>query len=134
MSIYVVTVTKRSDSAPYMGYPTSCERITTKMASSYDDAVAYAVEFYLKEYNDRETFLYNGHDTTTFNAIVDSNRGNPRDLMTGLFGYFESNPEGMFDGEHVSRTFQVSIEEEKQINHSAIVAELAFEIRKWTED
>jgi len=129
MSIYIVTATSTSDD-----YKRVYSSSATKMASSYEDAVACAVEFYLEEVSDCEKFDW--HDATAFNEIVDANRGDFRNLMTGLFEYFESDPEGMFDGEYVPTTFQVSIGDEQgniELNQSAI-AELAFEIRNSTAD
>jgi len=129
MSIYVITATSTSDD-----YKRVYSSSTTKMATSYEDAVACAVEFYLEEVSDCEKFEY--HDATAFNAIVDANRGDFRNLMTGLFEYFESDPEGMFDGEYVPTTFQVFIGDEQnniELNQSAIT-ELALEIRNSTAD
>ena len=129
MSIYIVTATSTSDD-----YKRVYSSSTTKMATSYEDAVACAVEFYLEEVSDCEKFEY--HDATAFNEIVDANRGDFRNLMTGLFEYFESDRAGMFDGEYVPTTFQVTISDEQnniELNQSAI-AELAFEIRNSTAD
>ena len=124
MSKYLITATSTSDD-----YKRVYSNAETKTASSYEDAVACAVSFYLERVHDYDMFEY--EDATEFNSIVDAHKGNFRELMQTLHDYFEGSYETLFKGEFVPNTYSVSIEQEEhesEIDENAIL-ELVAEIR-----
>ena len=81
----------------------------TALATSYDDAVVRAVEFYLERLDDGDAFEY--YNPSGFNNVIERFRNGT--LFSALFDYFESNPEGMFTGEFVPETLSVTIEDDE---------------------
>ena len=104
MSVFIVTATHTDDD--YKRPHVSSE---TAMATSREDAVARAVEFYLERLDGGYAFDY--HNPSGFNKVIEQHRNDPRTLFSALLDYFESNPEGMFTGEFVPETLSVTIEE-----------------------
>ena len=106
MGIYTITATSTDDDykRPYV-------HSESRLASSHEDAVAVAVSMYLEVVQDYEKFEY--HDSATFDAIVDKHSGDFRALMTDLHAYFERDADGLFVGEFVPCTFEVTISGEQ---------------------
>jgi hypothetical protein len=104
MGIFIVTATSTDDD--YKRPHVSSE---TAMATSYEDAVVHAVEFYLERLDEGYAFDY--HNPARFSKIIEQHRNNHNALFSALLDYFESNPEGMFTGEFVPETLCVTIEE-----------------------
>ena len=129
MSKYLITATSTSDD-----YKRVYSNAETKTASSYEDAVACAVSFYLERVNDYDMFEY--EDATEFNSIVDEHKGDFGELMQTLHEYFEASEDTLFKGEFVPNTYCVSIEQEgddNEIDKDAIL-ELVSEIRGEEDD
>ena len=108
MSVFIVTAIYTDDDfkRPY-------SRSETAMASSREDAVVRAVEFYLEWLDNGYAFDY--HNPSGFNKVIEQHRNNPQTLFSALLDYFESNPEGMFTGEYVPETLCVTIEESDHV-------------------
>ena len=104
MSVFIVTATHTDDD--YKRPHVSSE---TAMATSREDAVVRAVEFYLERLDGGWVFDY--HNPSGFNKVIEQHRNNPQTLFSALLDYFESNPEGMFTGEYVPETLCVTISE-----------------------
>ena len=104
MSVFIVTATHTDDD--YKRPHVSSE---TAMATSREDAVVRAVEFYLERLDGGWVFDY--HNPSGFNKVIEQHRNNPQTLFSALLDYFESNPEGMFTGEFVPETLCVTISE-----------------------
>ena len=104
MSVFIVTATHTDDD-----YKRPYSSSQTAMATSYEDAVVRAVEFYLERLDDGYAFDY--HNPSGFNKVIEQHRNSPQTLFSALLDYFESNPEGMFTGEFVPETLCVTIEE-----------------------
>tara|TARA_Y100000592_G_scaffold47800_2_gene75882 strand:- start:1964 stop:2365 length:402 start_codon:yes stop_codon:yes gene_type:complete len=104
MGIFIVTATSTDDDykRPYVSSETA-------MATSREDAVVRAVEFYLERLDGGYSFDY--HSPSGFNQIIEKHRNSPQSLFSALYDYFESNPEGMFTGEFVPETLSVTISE-----------------------
>ena len=124
MGIYTITATSTDDDykRPYV-------HSESRLASSHEDAVAVAVSMYLEVVRDYEKFEY--HDSAKFDQILDEHAGDFRALMADLHAYFEADSEGMFAGEFVPCTFEVTISGEQgsiALDKDAI-AELLNEIR-----
>ena len=83
------------------------------MATSREDAVVRAVEFYLERLDGGYAFDY--HNPSGFNKVIEQHRNNPQTLFSALLDYFESDPEGMFTGEFVPETLCVTIEESDHV-------------------
>ncbi len=108
MSVFIVTATHTDDD--YKRPHVSSE---TAMATSREDAVVRAVEFYLERLDGGWVFDY--HKPSGFNKVIEQHRNNPQTLFSALLDYFESNPEGMFTGEFVPETLCVTIEESDHV-------------------
>ena len=108
MSVYIVTATYTDDD-----YKRPYSSSRTALATSYEDAVVRAVEFYLERLDDGDAFEY--YNPSGFNNVIERFRNDPRTLFSALFDYFESNPEGMFTGEFVPETLSVTIEESEHV-------------------
>ena len=108
MSVFIVTATHTDDD--YKRPHVSSE---TAMATSREDAVVRAVEFYLERLDGGWVFDY--HNPSGFNKVIENHRNNPQTLFSALLDYFESNPEGMFTGEFVPETLCVTIEESDHV-------------------
>jgi hypothetical protein len=108
MSVFIVTATHTDDDykRPYVS-------TETEMATSREDAVVRAVEFYLDRLDGGYAFDY--HNPSGFNKVIEQHRNSPQTLFSALLDYFESNPEGMFTGEFVPETLCVTIEESDHV-------------------
>ena len=104
MSVFIVTATHTDDD--YKRPHVSSE---TAMATSHEDAVVRAVEFYLDRLDGGYAFDY--HNPSGFNKVIEQHRKSPKTLFSALYDYFESDPEGMFTGEYVPETLCVTISE-----------------------
>ena len=104
MSVFIVTATHTDDD--YKRPDVSSE---TAMATSHEDAVVRAVEFYLDRLDNGYAFDF--HSPSGFSKVIEQHRKNPKTLFSALYDYFESNPEGMFTGEFVPETLYVTISE-----------------------
>lgn len=104
MSVFIVTATHTDDD-----YKRPYSSSETAMATSREDAVVRAVEFYLDRLDDGYAFDY--HNPSGFSKVIEQHRNNPQALFSALYDYFESDPEGMFTGEFVPETLSVTIEE-----------------------
>jgi len=108
MGIFIVTATSTNDD--YKRPRVSSE---TAMASSREDAVIRAVEFYLERLDSGYSFDF--HNPSGFSKVIEQHRNNSQSLFSALYNYFESNPEGMFTGEYVPETLCVTISEREQV-------------------
>tara|TARA_A100000172_G_scaffold64418_2_gene43887 strand:- start:1522 stop:1914 length:393 start_codon:yes stop_codon:yes gene_type:complete len=108
MGIFIVTATHTDDD--YKRPHVSSE---TAMATSHEDAVVRAVEFYLERLDGGYSFDY--HNPSGFNKVIEQHRNSPQTLFSALYDYFESNPEGMFTGEFVPETLNVTISENEHV-------------------
>lgn len=108
MSVFIVTATHTDDDykRPYVS-------TQTEMATSREDAVVRAVEFYLERLDGGYAFDY--HNPSGFNKVIEQHRNNPQTLFSALLEYFESNPDGMFTGDYVPETLSVTISESENI-------------------
>jgi len=108
MSVFIVTATHTNDDykRPYVS-------TQTEMATSREDAVVLAVDFYLDQLDGGCWFDH--YDPLGFNKIVDQHRSNPKALMPALLEYFENDPEDMFAGEYVPKILSVTISESESI-------------------
>ena len=104
MSVFIVTATHTDDD--YKRPHVSSE---TAMATSREDAVVRAVEFYLDRLDRGYAFEY--HNPSGFSKVIEQHRNSPKVLFSELLDYFESDPEGMFTGEFVPETLCVTISE-----------------------
>jgi hypothetical protein len=104
MSVFIVTATHTDDD--YKRPHVSSE---TAMATSREDAVIRAVEFYLDRLDDG--YAFDCHSPSGFSKVIEQHRNSPQTLFSALHDYFESNPEGMFTGEFVPETLCVTISE-----------------------
>ena len=91
MSVFIVTATHTDDD--YKRPHSSSE---TAMATSREDAVIRAVEFYLDRLDDG--YAFDCHSPSGFSKVIEQHRNSPQTLFSALHDYFESNPEGMFTG------------------------------------
>ena len=108
MSVFIVTATHTDDD--YKRPHVSSE---TAMATSREDAVVRAVEFYLDRLDGGYAFDY--HNPSGFSKVIEQHRNSPKVLFSELLDYFESDPEGMFTGEFVPETLCVTIEESDHV-------------------
>ena len=108
MSVFIVTATHTDDDykRPYVSSETA-------MATSREDAVARAVEFYLERLDNG--YAFDCHNPSGFSKVIEQHRNNPQTLFSALLDYFESNPDGMFTGEYVPETLCVTIEESDHV-------------------
>src|SRR5210317_861423 len=104
MSVFIVTATHTDDD-----YKRPYSSSQTAMATSYEDDVVRAVEFYLERLDDG--YAFDCHNPSGFNKVIEQHRNSPQTLFSALLDYFESNPEGMFTGEFVPETLCVTVEE-----------------------
>jgi len=104
MSVFIVTATHTDDDykRPYVSSETA-------MASTREDAIVRAVEFYLDRLDDGYAFDY--CNPAEFSNIIDQHRNNSKALFSALYDYFERDPEGLFTGEYVPETLSVTISE-----------------------
>jgi hypothetical protein len=108
MSVFIVTATHTDDDykRPYVSSETA-------MASTREDAIVRAVEFYLDRLDEGYAFEY--HNPTGFSEIIKQHRNNSKALFSALYDYFERDPEGLFTGEYVPETLSVTIGESDHV-------------------
>jgi hypothetical protein len=108
MSVFIVTATHTDDDykRPYVSSETA-------MASTREDAIVRAVEFYLDRLDEGYAFEY--HNPTGFSEIIKQHRNNSQALFSALYDYFERDPEGLFTGEYVPETLSVTIGESDHV-------------------
>jgi hypothetical protein len=104
MSVFIVTATHTDDDykRPYVSSETA-------MASTREDAIVRAVEFYLDRLDEGYAFDY--CNPAEFSNIIKQHRNNSQALFSALYDYFERDPEGLFTGEFVPETLSVTISE-----------------------
>jgi len=108
MSVFIVTATHTDDDykRPYVSSETA-------MASTREDAIVRAVEFYLDRLDEGYAFEY--HNPTGLSEIIKQHRNNSKALFSALYDYFERDPEGLFTGEYVPETLSVTIGESDHV-------------------
>jgi len=106
MESYVVTAVYTPDD-----YRMPDAKLESKVASSAEDAITYAVEFYLNEVGNVDTFDY--ENSEEFDEIVNKYKNNFNQLIEHLYEYFKQNEDNLFAGEFVPNTFCVKIEDQK---------------------
>ena len=104
MSVFIVTATHTDDGGTRPEVSSE-----TAIATSREDAVVRAVEFYLDRLDSGHAFDF--HSPSGFNKVIEQHRNSPKTLFSALYDYFESDPEGMFTGEFVPETLCVTISE-----------------------
>lgn len=112
MMLYVVTATSTIDYFKDSGSSTE-----TKKAFSYEEAVSYAVEFYLDQAWSSDLFEQIAGDEegeeciAEFQVILNTYKDDFDQLMYRLYEFFNSYANYFFTGEYVPYTFEVDIEE-----------------------
>jgi hypothetical protein len=108
MSVFIVTATHTNDD-----YKRAYSHSETMMATSREDAIVRAVEFYLDKLDEGYAFDY--RSPAGFSQIIEQHRNNPQTLFSALLDYFERDPEGLFTGDYVPETLSVTIGERDHI-------------------
>ena len=109
MSVFIVTATHTDDD-----YKRPYSSSQTAMASTREDAIVRAVEFYLDRLDGGYGFGYD-EQQEGFSKIIEQHRNNSRALFSALYDYFERDPEGLFTGEYVPETLSVTISESDHV-------------------
>ena len=109
MSVFIVTATHTDDDykRPYVSSETA-------MASTREDAIVRAVEFYLDRLDGGYGLGYD-EQQEGFSRIIEQHRNNSKALFSALYDYFERDPEGLFTGEFVPETLSVTISESDHV-------------------
>ena len=109
MSVFIVTATHTDDD-----YKRPYSSSQTAMASTREDAIVRAVEFYLDRLDGGYGFGYD-EQQEGFSKIIEQHRNNSQALFPALYDYFERDPEGLFTGEYVPETLSVTISESDHV-------------------
>ena len=120
MSVFIVTATHTDDDykRPYVSSETA-------MASTREDAIVRAVEFYLDRLDGGYGLGYD-EQQEGFSRIIEQHRNNSKALFSALYDYFERDPEGLFTGEYVPETLSVTIGESDHVpvNEKPILSQI----------